>query len=45
MDNQEKESRPKLAFPLAVEMEDGTTQTVDSADALKALKDSCSSDG
>ena len=45
MDNQEHESRPKLAFPLTVEKEDGTIQTVDSEDDLKALKDSCSSDG
>lgn len=42
MDNQYNESRPQLAFPLAVELEDGTTQSVENQDALKALKDSCS---
>ena len=41
MDNQENESRPQLAFPLNVEMEGGTIQSVASQDALKELKDSC----
>ena len=41
-DNPEIDERPALVFPLSVTMEDGTQVTVDSKEALKELKDSCS---
>lgn len=41
-DHPDIEERPELVFPLTVIMEDGTEVTVDSADALKELKESCS---
>ena len=41
-DNPESEERPSLVFPLSVTMEDGTQVTVDSKEALKDIKDSCS---
>jgi hypothetical protein len=40
-DNPDAEERPTLQYPLTVIMEDGTTTTVDSREALMELKDSC----
>ncbi len=41
-DNPEAEERPEIQFPINVELEDGTIVTVESAEALKDLKDTCS---
>lgn len=41
-DHPDSVDRPELAFPITVTMEDGTEVTVESKDALKELKDSCS---
>ncbi|NND34911.1 MAG: hypothetical protein HKN76_20160 [Saprospiraceae bacterium] len=38
----DSEERPELQYPLTVILEDGTTVTVDSKEALQELKDSCS---
>ena len=44
-ENPDATERPELLFPITVELEDGSTQTVESADDLSALKDSCSAAG
>lgn len=44
-DNPDAEERPELVFPLKVKMKDGTEVEVDSKEALKELKESCSSEG
>ena len=38
----DSEERPELQYPVTVKMEDGTTVTVESKEALKELKDECS---
>ena len=43
-ENPDAEERPGLAYPVTVEMEDGTQTTVESKEALKELKESCRED-
>ena len=43
-DNPDSDERPALGFPLDVELADGTTVTVNDADELEDLKESCEED-
>ena len=40
--NPDTEGRPSVAYPVTVEFEDGTQTSVDSREALKELKQTCS---
>ena len=42
--NPDATERPSILFPIDVLLDDGTTTTVDSKDALRELKESCSSE-
>lgn len=39
--NPDSDVRPMIQYPLTVEFEDGTTQTVNNADELQAIKEAC----
>lgn len=42
--NPDVEERPSLTFPIDVELEDGTIQTINSQEEFQALRESCSGD-